>query len=118
MIKVVECTSTIQAGQSINDNVLQVFLQTPLDKNSSIEQFIGWSRSYKSITHLYPSINENSIKAINSDLRDRYYNRLQDTRDKAWSNTNTDKWMKVLSKHGEIILNNAMMIKWNNLNNE
>lgn len=70
MINVAVCTSSIQAGQSINQNVLQVFLQTPLDNYSSIEQFIGRNRSYKSITHLFLSINGNTIKAINSDLRD------------------------------------------------
>ena len=55
-----------------------------------------------------------SVKALNSDLRDRYYNRFQDTWVKAWSNTNINKLMKVLSKHGEIILSDALM---NNLNN-
>ncbi|KAK8888881.1 hypothetical protein M9Y10_033621 [Tritrichomonas musculus] len=47
-----------------------------------------------------------------------YSNRLQDTRVKAWSNTNINKWMKVLSKHGEIILSDTMLNKLNNPDDE
>lgn len=83
MNKVVVCTITIQVGQSINDNVLHyhVFMQTPLDNYSSVEQLIGRNGSNKSITQLFLSIECPTIKALNSDLRDKYYNRLQDTRD-------------------------------------
>lgn len=81
--KVVECTSTIQAGQSIIDNVLQIFIQKPQDFYSSVEQNFGRNFSDKSITHLFLSIDDLTINALNSDLRNRYYDHLQDTRTKS-----------------------------------
>ena len=50
-------------------------------------------------------------------MRDRYYNRLFETRIKAWSDTNIGKWMKLLSKYGEITLNNISLNKINNSTN-
>lgn len=114
MNKVVVCTSTIQAGQSINDNVLQIFIQTPLDNYSSVEQFIGRNRSSNSITYLFLNIDGVVNKSISNNLADRYYNRLHDTRVKAWRNTNIDKWMRILNKHGEIILSDTLLNKISN----
>lgn len=49
------------------------------------------------------------IKKINNELRDRYYNRLQETRIKAWNKSTVDNWMNILSKHGEIILDDDLL---------
>ena len=38
------CTSTIQAGQSLTDDVLSIFIQTHTDNIASVEQFIGRNR--------------------------------------------------------------------------
>lgn len=93
--KVIVRTSTIQAGQSINDNFLQIFIQTPLNYYSSEEQFIGRNRSNKSITHLLIIVSCPLNKVLNSDLEDRYNNRLQETRINALSNTNIDESIKL-----------------------
>lgn len=83
MNKVVICTNTIQVGQSIYDNILPIFIQKLFEKYSSVEQFIGGNLSNKSITHLFLSVGEPVIKALKSDLIDRYYSQLRDTQVKA-----------------------------------
>ena len=52
-IDVIISTSTIQSGQSLNENILQIFIQTPIDTISSVEQFIGRNRLYNSTSHLF-----------------------------------------------------------------
>ena len=50
-------------------------------------QFIGRNRFANSITHLFLSRDSPTIKFLNSDKRNRYYNILQDKRVKSWPNT-------------------------------
>ena len=51
---VVVSTSCIQAGQSLNDkNLVSVFVQTPLDVISSVQQFVLRNRQPTSESHLF-----------------------------------------------------------------
>lgn len=58
------------------------------------------------------------IKVLNSDLRDKDYNKILDNRAKSKSNTNIDKYMNVLSAPREIILNDSLMNKPNKTEEE
>ena len=62
---------TIQAGQSLTDDVLSIFLQAHTDNIASVEQFIGRNRCDESIMNLFLSIDRPLIKATNDDIKDR-----------------------------------------------
>ena len=68
---VVICTSTIQAGQSLTNDVLSIFIQTHIDNIASVEQFIGRNRCDESITHFFLSIDRSLIKATHDDIKCR-----------------------------------------------
>ena len=90
------CTSTIQAGQSLTDAVLSIFIHTHANNIAFVEQFIGKNRCDESIMHLFLSIDRPLIKATNDDIKDRYYNRLIESRWETWTHMNIQKWMKRL----------------------
>lgn len=103
IIDVVIATSTIQAGQSLKENILQIFIQTPLDTISSVEQFIGRNRLNNSTTHLFLKIadTENRKFKVRQSLN-RYEYRLNQLRANTWFNMSIDSWRKVLNKLGKI----------------
>ena len=43
------------------------------------------------------------IKATNDNIKDSYYNKLIESRLKAWTQMNIQKWIKRLEKLGEVI---------------
>ena len=52
-VDIVIATSCIQSGQSLKENLLSLFIQTPLDTVSSVEQFVGRNRNEDSTAYLY-----------------------------------------------------------------
>ena len=102
-IDVIIATSTIQAGQSLKENILQVFIQTPLDTVSSVEQFIGRNRLNNSTTHLFLNIVDSEKKQckVRQSLN-RYEYRLNKLRANTWNNMTIDSWCKVLKKLGKV----------------
>ena len=85
------------------------YIYTNTDNVASVEQFIGRNRCDESITHLFLSIDRPLIKATNDDIKDRYYNRLIESRLKAWTQMNIQKWIKRLEKLGEVILTDELI---------
>ena len=49
---IIIATSCIQSGQSLKEKLLSIFIQTPLDTVSSVEQFIGRNRNEESIAYI------------------------------------------------------------------
>ncbi len=52
-VDIVIATSCIQSGKSLKENQLSIFIQTPLDTVSSVEQFEGRNRNEDSTAFLY-----------------------------------------------------------------
>ncbi|KAK8883591.1 hypothetical protein M9Y10_042685 [Tritrichomonas musculus] len=102
-IDVIIATSTIQAGQSLKENILQIFIQTPLDTVSSVEQFIGRNRLNNSTTHLFLNIVDSEKRQckVRQSLS-RYEYRLNKLRANTWNNMTIDSWCKVLKKLGKV----------------
>ena len=102
---IVISTSCIQAGQSLKeDNLISLFIQTPLDVISNVQQFIGRNRQPKSQTHLYlhfPS--KQSVPLKYEHGSNRYKSKFNKMRTIAWSHTSVDKWKDVLIKYGKVI---------------
>ncbi|KAK8838125.1 hypothetical protein M9Y10_036078 [Tritrichomonas musculus] len=102
-IDVIIATSTIQADQSLKENILQVFIQTPLDTVSSVEQFIGRNRLNNSTTHLFLNIVDSEKKQCKvRQSWNRYEYRLNKLRANTWNNMTIDSWCKVLKKLGKV----------------
>ena len=104
---IVISTSCIQAGQSLKeDNLISLFIQTPLDVISNVQQFIGRNRQPKSQTHLYlhlPSSSKSKVPLKYEHGNNRYKSKFNKMRAIAWSHTTVDKWKDVLIKYGNII---------------
>lgn len=111
IIDVIIATSTIQASQSLKENILQIFIQTPLDTISSVEQFIGRNRLNNSTTNQFLKIadTENRKFKVRKSLN-RYEYRLNQLRANTWFNMTIDSWRKVLNKLGKI---NAIPLQGN-----
>ena len=92
-IDVIIATSTIQAGQSLTDNVLQIFIQTPIDTISSVEQFIGRNRLKHSSTHLFLRLIKDKFSIRQS--MNRYEYRLNHLRGIAWHDMLISSWQKL-----------------------
>ena len=124
-VDIIIATSCIQAGQSLKENLLSIFIQTPLDTVSSVEQFIGRNRNPKSISHLYMrmiKVPEDKFKI--KTAKNRYKMRLNQLRANAWLSSNKDSWINQLSKLGNVIVdddeetNNKIVINDNDLSLE
>lgn len=102
-IDVIIATSTIQAGQSLKENILQVFIQTPLDTVSSVEQFIGRNRLNNSTTRLFLNIVDSEKRQckVRQSLNRQEY-RLNKLRANTWNIVTIDSWCKVLIKLGKV----------------
>lgn len=105
-VDIIIATSCIQAGQSLKENILSIFIQTQLDSCSSVEQFIGRNRNNTTVTHLYlRMIKVPEDKFSYKIAKNRYKTRLNQLRANAWQSMDENSWMKYLSKIGTIIIN-------------
>ena len=106
---IVISTSCIQAGQSLKeDNLISLFIQTPLDVISNVQQFIGRNRQPKSQTHLYLHLprtkqNKGKVPLKYEHGNNRYKSKFNKMRAIAWTSTTVDKWKDVLIKYGKVI---------------
>ena len=92
-IDVIIATSTIQAGQSLKENILQIFIQTPLDTVSSVEQFIGRNRLNNSTTHLFLKLADSEKKQFKvRQSMNRYEYILNQMRANTWNNMAIESW--------------------------
>lgn len=51
-VEITIATSCMQSGQSVKEKLLSIFIQTPLDAVSSVEQFVGRNRNEDSTAYL------------------------------------------------------------------
>ena len=103
---IVISTSCIQAGQSLKeDNLISLFIQTPLDVISNVQQFIGRNRQPKSQTHLYLHLSskQNKVPLKYEHGNNRYKSKFNKMRAITWNHTSVDKWKDVLIKYGKVI---------------
>ena len=105
-IDIIISTSTIQSGQSLTENVLQIFIQTPIDTISSVEQFIGRNRLKNSTTHLFMRLTKDKCNVRQSMNRYEYH--LNHLRAIAWHDMTVSSWQKVLSKLGRVIVDDSI----------
>ncbi len=104
-VDIIIATSYIQAGQSLKENILSIFIQTQLDSCSSVEQFIGRNRNSTTVTHLYlRMIKVPEDKFSYKIAKNRYKTRLNQLRANAWQSMDANSWMKCLSKIGTVII--------------
>ena len=99
-IDVIISTSTIQSGQSLTDNILQIFIQTPIDTISSVEQFIGRNRLHTSTTHLFMRLIKDKFNIRQASNRYEYH--LNHLRAIAWHDMTVNSWRKILNKLGRV----------------
>ena len=108
-VDIIIATSCIQAGQSLKENLLQIFIQTPLDTISSVHQFIGRNRNTQSEAHLYLrclTVPEDKFSSKISN--NRYKTRLNQLRVNAWLKMDAESWKNSLSSMGEVILDSEL----------
>ena len=104
-VDIIIATSCIQAGQSLKENILSIFIQTQLDSCSSVEQFIGRNRNSTTVTHLYlRMIKVPEDKFSYKIAKNRYKTRLNQLRANAGQSMDANSWMKCLSKIGTVII--------------
>lgn len=109
-VDIIIATSCIQAGQSLKENLLQIFIQTPLDTVSSVHQFIGRNRNKESETHLYlRCIKVPEEKFSFKIANNRYKSRLNQLRANAWLSMNAESWKKSLSTMGEVVIDESLL---------
>ena len=113
-VQIVIATSSIQAGQSLTENMLSVFIQTPLDTISSAQQFIGRNRNQQSDIHLYLRLKKVPEDKFGFKLSDnRYDSRLNQLRANTWMCMDTDSWKKCLLKLGNVIIDEIIQEQTN-----
>ena len=103
-IDIVISTSCIQAGQSLKEeNLVSLFVQTPIDIVSSVQQFIGRNRNPKSQTHLYLRI-ENEAKELTKFEyeNNRYKTEFNKLKTYSWNCLTIDRWTNILCNYGEL----------------
>ena len=114
-IQIVISTSCIQAGQSLKEeNLVSLFVQTPIDIVSNVQQFIGRNRCSFSQTHLY-------LRIVNQDVKlnpvkyeygnNRYKTKFNKLKAYAWNYTTIDDWKTKLKDYGRIICDEAPTVK-------
>ena len=105
-VDIIIATSCIQSGQSIKEKLLSIFIQTPLDTVSSVEQFIGRNRNEDSTAYLYMrEVKVPEDKFTFKIAKNKYKTRLNQLRANAWLSMDKDSWIKCMSKMGEVIVN-------------
>ena len=104
-VDIVLATSCIQAGQSLKDNIVQIFGQTALDTVSSVKQFIGRNRNVNSTIHLYVNYKKPYNKARFSYRtgENRYKTHLNLLRARAWKGYTKSNWITTLQPYGNVI---------------
>ena len=130
-VDIVIATSCIQSGQSLKENLLSIFIQTPLDTVSSVEQFVGRNRNENSTAYLYMrQVKVPEEKFTYKVAKNRYKTRLNQLRANAWHSMDKDSWIRYMSKIGEVIVEetnasleeetnkDTIMINENDLNRE
>lgn len=130
-VDIVIATSCIQSGQSLKENLLSIFIQTPLDTVSSVEQFVGRNRNENSTAYLYMrQVKVPEEKFTYKVAKNRYKTRLNQLRANAWQSMDKDSWIRYMSKIGEVIVEetnasleeetnkDTIMINENDLNRE
>ena len=102
---IVVSTSCIQAGQSLNDkNLVSVFVQTPLDVISNVQQFVGRNRQPTSESHLFLHFANKRPKELKYEHGNtRYKSKFNKLKVIAWSFMTVDNWKNNLNKLGKII---------------
>lgn len=115
-VNIIIATSCIQAGQSLTENMLSVFIQTPLDTVSSVLQFIGRNRNHQSDVHLYLRLTKVSKDKFSYRLENnRYESRLSQLRANTWQSMTVNSWNRCLSQMGKVITD---IVSDDNLNSE
>lgn len=107
IIDVIISTSMIQSGQSLTENVLQIFIQTSIDSISSVEQFIGRNRLKNSTTHRFMRLIKD--KCVIRQSINRYEYHLNHLRAIAWDDMAVSSWRKILNKLGRLIVDESIM---------
>ena len=112
-IQIVISTSCIQAGQSIKEeNLISLFVQTPIDIVSNVQQFIGRNRCPSSQTHLYLRIGTNAttdkISIRFEHGNNRYKTKFNKLKAYAWYYTTIDDWKSKLKDYGKIICDESI----------
>ena len=105
-IQIVISTSCIQAGQSLKEeNLTSLFVQTPLDIVSNVQQFIGRNRCPQSQAHLYLRISkDNKAKTFKFDHgNNRYKTKFNKLKACAWNYSTIEEWQSKLKDYGKII---------------
>ena len=104
-VDIIIATSTIQAGQSLKEKLLSIFIQTPLDTVSSVEQFVGRNRNEESTAYLYMrQVKVSEDKFTYKIAKNRYKTRLNQLRANAWMSMDSDSWLNCLGKMGDVIV--------------
>ncbi len=107
-VDIIIATSCIQSGQSLKEKLLSIFIQTPLDTISSVEQFVGRNRNDDSTAYLYMrQVKVPEDKFTYKIAKNRYKTKLNQLRANAWLSMNQDSWINCLSKIGEVIVEDA-----------
>ena len=104
-VDIIIATSCIQSGQSLKEKLLSIFIQTPLNTVSSVEQFVGRNRNEDSTAYLYmrqAKVPED--KFTFKIAKNRYKTRLNQLRANAWQSMDNDSWIKCMSNMGEVIV--------------
>ena len=107
-VDIIIATSCIQSGQSLKEKLLSIFIQTPLDTVSRVEQFVGRNRNDDSTAYLYMrQVKVSEDKFTYKIAKNRYKTKLNQLRANAWLSMNQDSWINCLSKIGEVIVEDA-----------
>lgn len=90
-VDIVIATSCIQSGKSLKENQLSIFIQTPLDTVSSVEQFEGRNRNEDSTAFLYiRQVKVPEEKFTYKVAQNRYKTRLNQLRANKWLSMDKD----------------------------
>lgn len=104
-VDIIIATSCIQSGQSLKEKLLSIFIQTPLDTVSSVEQFVGRNRNDESTAYLYMrQLKVPEEKFTYKIAKNRYKTRLNQLRANAWMSMNQESWVRCLNKIGNVIV--------------
>lgn len=107
-VDIIIATSCIQSGQSLKEKLLSIFIQTPLDTVSSVEQFVGRNRNSESTAYLYMrQVKVPEDKFTYKIAKNRYKTRLNQLRANAWLSMNQQSWINCLGKIGNVIVDES-----------
>ena len=96
-VDIIIATSCIQSGQSLKEKLLSIFIQTPLDTVSSVEQFVGRNRNEDSTAYLYMlQVKVPEDKFTFKIAKNRYKTRLNQLRANAWMSMDQTNIINIL----------------------